>query len=535
MRARKWTSYTDILFYVYSFSDKSIFLSLFIYKGGMNMAVIQVKHLSFCYEESYDMVFDDVSLTIDTESKTALIGRNARGKTTLLKLLMNQYDYQGEIIKSVPCEYFPYEIKDKSLYTIDVCMNIAPYIQQWQLVKEFHLLNMDSDDIMYRPFETLSQGEQTKVLLAVLFLKQKTFLLIDEPTNHLDQQSRRIVADYLNRQKGFLLVSHDRAFIDACCHRVIALNPTSIEVVNGNFTSWYENKQKRDIHEIEYNKHLKKDIHRLEESRKKAKQWSDKVEKSKNGHGHREAMVKPDKGYIGHMAAKMMKRSKNIELRKNRQIKEKKALLKDIEVYDDLKMTPLLYFQPILLSFQNFSLSYDQKTLFHDLSFSIENGDRILLKGKNGCGKSSLISFILGNKINYHGKYTKGSHLKISYVSQDCASLSGDLNHLIEQYKADKTLVFTVLRKLNFSRIHFEKRIEQMSEGQKKKVMLALSLASSAHLYIWDEPLNYIDIFSRIQIEKLILKYQPTLLFVEHDQFFQEKIATKIIDFDELI
>lgn len=499
------------------------------------MAVIQVKHLSFCYEESYDMVFDDVSFTFDTEFKTALIGRNARGKTTFLKLLMNQNDYQGEIMKSVSCEYFPYEVADKSLFTIDICLDIAPHIQQWQLVKEFHLLNLDSDDIMYRPFDTLSQGEQTKVLLAVLFLKQEAFLLIDEPTNHLDQYSRNIVADYLNRQNGFLLVSHDRTFIDACSDHVIAINPTSIDVVNGNFTSWYQNKQKKDNKEVLYNKHLKKDINRLEESRKKARQWSDKVEKTKNGHGHRDAMVKPDKGYIGHMAAKMMKRSKNIETRKNRQIEEKKALLKDVEIYDDLKMMPQSYFQPVLLSFQHFSLSYDQKTLFHDLSFSIENHDRILLKGKNGCGKSSLISFILGRKITYQGDYIKGSQLKISYVSQDCSSLSGNLDDLIDYQQANKTLVFTILRKLDFSRVHFEKNLDQLSEGQKKKVILALSLATSAHLYIWDEPLNYIDVFSRIQIEKLILEYKPTLLFVEHDQFFQERIATKIIDFDELI
>ncbi|WP_028043413.1 ribosomal protection-like ABC-F family protein [Candidatus Stoquefichus massiliensis] len=499
------------------------------------MAVIQVKHLSFYYEGNYDFIFNDVSFSFDTEYKTALIGRNARGKTTFLKLLMNQYKYQGEIIKSVSCEYFPYEVKDESLYTIDICLDIAPYIQQWELVKEFHLLNMDSDDIMYRPFHTLSQGERTKVLLAVLFLKKNTFLLLDEPTNHLDQPSRKIVAEYLNKQKGFLLVSHDRAFIDGCCHRIIAINPTSIEVVNGNFTSWYENKQKKDMSEIQYNKHLKRDIHRLEESRKKTKQWSDKVEKSKNAHGHRDAMVKPDKGYIGHMAAKMMKRSKNIETRKNLAIEEKKTLFKDIEVYDDLKMITLSYFQSILLNFYDFSLSYDQKTIFRHLTFSVENGDRILLKGKNGCGKSSLLSFILGKKIMYQGNYEKGSCLKISYVPQDCSSLSGYLDDLIDAQHADKTLVFTILRKLDFSHIHLKKRIEQLSEGQKKKIMLALSLSSSAHLYIWDEPLNYIDVFSRIQIEKLILEYKPTLLFVEHDQFFQEKIATKIIDFNELV
>ena len=128
-----------------------------------------------------------------------------------------------------------------------------------------------------------------------------------------------------------------------------------------------------------------------------------------------------------------------------------------------------------------------------------------------------------------------GSRLKISYVPQDCSHIIGDMDDFICSYHVDITLVKTILRKLGFSRLHFERRLEELSEGQKKKMMIAISLATSAHLYIWDEPLNYIDIFSRMQIEKLILEYQPTLLFVEHDTFFQDSIATKIIDFDELI
>ena len=121
--------------------------------------------------------------------------------------------------------------------------------------------------------------------------------------------------------------------------------------------------------------------------------------------------------------------------------------------------------------------------------------------------------------------------MKISYVPQDCTFLSGSLDDWIEQCHSDLTLVKTLLRKLGFSREHFDIPLEKLSQGQKKKVMLAISLATPAHLYIWDEPLNYIDIFSRIQIEQAILNYHPTLLFVEHDQYFQETIATEVIDF----
>ena len=491
------------------------------------MALIQVKNLSFCYDGSYEYIFDDVSFVFDSSFKTALIGRNARGKTTFLKLLRGEYEYHGEIIKSEDCEYFPYSIEDIKQYTIDICYEIDAHLQQWELERELNFLEVDSDDVFYRPFETLSKGEQTKVLLAVLFLKHNAFLLIDEPTNHLDQSSREIVARYLKRQTGFLLVSHDRHFIDMCCDHIIAINPTSIEVMNGNFSTWYFEKQKRDEWELAQNSKLKKDIMKMEISRRRTANWSDQVEKSKIGAA--------DKGYVGHMAAKMMKRSKNIEKRRNKAIEEKKELLKDIEEYDDLKIFPERYFQPILISFSHMSLFYENKILFEDLSFVIMNQDRVLLKGKNGCGKSSVISFILNQGVQCQGDYMIGSRLKISYVPQDCSHIIGDMDDFICSYHVDITLVKTILRKLGFSRLHFERRLEELSEGQKKKMMIAISLATSAHLYIWDEPLNYIDIFSRIQIEKLILEYQPTLLFVEHDTFLQESIATKIIDFDELI
>ncbi|MFR7592350.1 MAG: ribosomal protection-like ABC-F family protein [Longibaculum sp.] len=491
------------------------------------MSFIQVKNLSFAYPGSYEDIFKDISFVFDTHFKTALIGRNGIGKTTLLRLFMHQYEYQGEINIQEECQYFPYHVQNDQLYTIDICFEIEPQLLQWQLEKELRLLDVDPQDVFYRSFCTLSKGEQTKVLLAVLFLKPHSYLLIDEPTNHLDQQSRQIVAQYLKKQKGFLLVSHDRFFIDACCDHVIAINPTSIDVVSGNFSSWYDNKEKKDTLELKQNEKLKKDIVKLENSRRQKAKWSDQVEKSKIGAA--------DKGHVGHMAAKMMKRSKSIEKRKNKSIEQKKGLLKDIEEYDDLKLSPLSYFQSPFLRFSHFSLGYQNKLLFHDVSLSIESHDRILLKGKNGCGKSSLIAFIMGANIDYQGDFSIGSRLKISYVPQDCSYLKGNLDDYIKDYQVDETLVKTILRKLGFSRIQFEKTLNQYSEGQKKKVMLAISLATSAHLYIWDEPLNYIDIFSRMQLEKLILKYQPTLLFVEHDGYFQQTIATKVIDFDELI
>ncbi len=121
----------------------------------------------------------------------------------------------------------------------------------------------------------------------------------------------------------------------------------------------------------------------------------------------------------------------------------------------------------------------------------------------------------------------KPNDLKISYVSQDTSHLKGKLSEYARLNNIDETLFMTILRKLDFEREQFSKKIETYSEGQKKKILIAKSLCEQAHVYIWDEPLNYIDIFSRMQIENAILKYEPTMIFVEHDETFADKIATK--------
>jgi len=118
----------------------------------------------------------------------------------------------------------------------------------------------------------------------------------------------------------------------------------------------------------------------------------------------------------------------------------------------------------------------------------------------------------------------------ISYVGQEATNLRGDITTFCTERGLDKSLFCTILRQLDFERVQFVKNMEEYSEGQKKKVLLAASLLTPAHLYIWDEPLNYIDIFSRMQIEKLILEYRPTMIVVEHDVRFREKVATRVVE-----
>ncbi|USB31673.1 Lsa family ABC-F type ribosomal protection protein [Paenibacillus sp. YPG26] len=490
------------------------------------MSLIQVKDLTFAYDGSYDNIFEDVSFNIDTEWKLGCTGRNGRGKTTLLHLFMSKYEYFGTISAQVQFDYFPYPIQNKERNTIDVIEEIYPDYVHWELMRELTWLQV-SENVLYRPFDSLSQGEQTKVMLAALFLRENQFLLIDEPTNHLDMEARELVSQYLNTKSGFILVSHDRAFLDNCVDHILSINKTDIVIQKGNFSAWWEQKERQDQYELAENEKLKKDIRRLAGAAERTSSWSHEVEKTKNG--TRNSGSKVDKGYIGHKAAKMMRRSKSIENRQQAAIEEKSSLLRNMESADNLKLSQLHYHKSQLAELSHVSLYYGDHTVCSDVSFTIEKGDRIALSGRNGSGKSSILKLFTGEDIGYTGEFRIGRQLSISYVSQDTSHLHGTLTHYAREQRIDESLFKAILRKLDFSRIQFEKDMSFFSGGQKKKVLIAKSLCEQAHLHIWDEPLNFIDVISRMQIEQLLLDYNPTLVFVEHDREFCSQVATKIV------
>ena len=517
------------------------------------MSQISVNHLTFYYDGSYDNIFEDVSFQIDTDWKLGFIARNGRGKTTFLNLLQGKYEYKGTITSSVEFDYFPFAIADRTKDTLAVVEEIYPDHEFWKVCRELTLLQVDTE-VFYRPFDTLSNGEQTKVMLAVLFSKENSFLLIDEPTNHLDMQTRELVSNYLNRKKGFILVSHDRMFLDECIDHVLTINKTNIEVQQGNFSSWWENKMRQDEYELAENERLKKDIHRLKESARQSKEWADNVESTKIGKKSEKYEKSIDtRAYVGEKSRRMQMRRKNTERRQERAIEEKSSLLKNIETTDDLKLFPLRHHKDVLVRLESVGISYssngayenrNEKQIIEGFNLEVRNSEKIVLQGRNGCGKSSIIKAVLSSapesarcgydmEKEYAGKVSgqiePAGGLVISYVPQDTSHLLGSISDYAKKYDIDETLFKTLLRKLDFSRIQFEKNMEEYSGGQKKKVLIARSLCEQAHLYIWDEPLNFIDVFSRMQIEDLIMKYNPTLLMVEHDKAFVDKIKARIV------
>lgn len=493
------------------------------------MSLIRVSQLSFTHDGAIDRLFDQVSFQIDSDWKLGLVGRNGRGKTTFLQLLLGEFDYQGQITASVDFDYFPFPVADPGRLTAAVVHTIHPNIEAWALDRELSLLAVDLA-VLDRPFNTLSQGEQTKVLLAVLFLKENRFLLIDEPTNHLDLAARQQVSAYLNRKKGYIVVSHDRSFLDDCIDHILSINKANIEVQNGNFSTWWHNKAQQDQRELAENAQLKKDIRRLSQAARRTSDWSDRVEQSKIGGDRADESF--DRGYIGHQAAKMMKRAKAIEGRQQKAIEEKSRLLKNVESVHALKIHPLTYHTRRLIEIKDVTIQYGDKIVCGPVSLTIEQGDRIALTGRNGSGKSSLIGLILGKPLSYQGQFIRGSQLKISSIPQDVSGLTGSLRAFIADSRVDESLFKAILNKLDFNPDLFDQDLASYSAGQKKKVLIARSLCEQAHLYVWDEPLNYIDVFSRMQIEALLQTFQPTILFVEHDRHFCEQIATRIVELE---
>jgi lincosamide and streptogramin A transport system ATP-binding/permease protein len=494
------------------------------------MSLIHVSNLTFSYEGSYDAVFDEVSFMLDTDWRLGLIGRNGRGKTTLLRLLSGEYHYNGTITSSVRFEYFPPKAADPGRDTLSV-VESAYSAELWRLKKELSLLGV-AEDALYRPFDTLSGGERVKALLAGLFSGGERFLLIDEPTNHLDGEARRLVGDYLAAKKGFILASHDRGVLDRCADHILSINKADLTVQKGNFSSWFADKERQDHFELNENEKLKKEIKKLSAAAKRSAAWSDKTEKTK--YHTLDSGLKPDKGYIGHKSAKLMKRAKNADARRQEAASKKEGLLKNLEAAESLSFKPLTYHGERLAEFSGVSIRYGERTVCGPLSFSVKNGDRIALRGKNGSGKSSVLKLLGGLRngcgIAHEGGLYTGGGLIVSYVPQDTSFLSGGLREFAKDRRIDESLFKTILRKFGFSREQFDKDTRDFSEGQKKQVLLAGSLCESAHLYVWDEPLNFIDVFSRMQIEQLMIDFCPTMIFAEHDLAFTAAVATKQVE-----
>ena len=480
------------------------------------MMDIEIKHLYFGFDQQGTQLFSDINLRLSTQWKLGLIGRNGRGKTTLLRLLMGDYQYTGDISQNSKFTYFPQTIQDSQQITYNILQALSNF-DFWKISRELTLLGL-TDDILWRKFSSLSGGEQTKVLLSLLFVDDTSFPLIDEPTNHLDQASRQQVAHYLKEKKqGFIVVSHDRNFIDEIVDHTLSIEKHKVLLQKGNFQVYDDQKKQTDAYEKEQNDQLKKEIKHIKQVSKTVATWALQRENETNDSASRR------------LAKKQAKRSKAIAKRSESKVEAKSALLKNIESVSPLTLnfTPTTHQQ--LLKVENLQLNYD-KPLFEPISFELNLGERLAIQGNNGAGKSSLVQYLQDNFAGTAtGKMQHPQSLTISYLRQNYDDNHGTLAEFALANHLSYEDLLNNLFKLGLERHVFQNRIEHMSMGQQKRIELAKSLMTPAELYIWDEPLNYLDVFNQEQIANIINQIQPTMIIIEHDANFLATTSTKTL------
>ncbi|MDR0298348.1 MAG: ATP-binding cassette domain-containing protein [Streptococcaceae bacterium] len=462
------------------------------------MSNLKIEHLNFSY--GAHVIFENAEINIDESWRLGLVGRNGRGKTTLLRVLEKSAGARK-------FAYFPQTIVNADEMTIDVLSALTEGAR-WEIERELSLLAVDLE-VLWRPFVSLSGGEQTKCLLAMLFLSDDAFALIDEPTNHLDLPSRKSVASYLARKHGFIVVSHDRDFLNAVSDHTLVIERTKLVLYQGNYSVYEEEKKHEDAREQRENNQLKGEISRLRQAALAKENWARAREKTKD--------ASADSGFVSARAARAMKKSKNLEKRMTSEISKKESLLKNVEKIGTLQLNFVPSFRETLLSLADFSVSADGKTLFEPLTFELKKHEILALAGPNGSGKTQCLK-----------QLPLSEHIKVSYVRQIFQN-TGNLRDFARENQLNYELFLSNLRKLGLSRRHFDQPIETLSQGQQKKVELARSLSEPAELYIWDEPLNYLDITNHVQLTRLLTESRPTMLLVEHDTQFIETIATKTL------
>ncbi len=526
------------------------------------MPTIALEGISFHYENPYNTIFDGLSIGIDTRWKTAIVGRNGKGKTTLLNLIRRQLQpTAGRLAIPVETTYFPHTPSDPSLPVRAVIkQSIAPFAQ-WEarlqelldigdsaslehygtlqeryeqaggyeiddrIEKEWAQLHM-APDLLQRPFNSLSGGERTRALIIALFVQRHAFPLIDEPTNHLDMQGRELLGRYLARKSGFILVSHDRHFLDLCADHVLALNKGDVRLHQGRFADWQRQMDLEEESEQRQKTKIKRQIAQLEQAARQRRGWSDTKEKSKIGAA--------DKGNVGHKAAKMMKRALAVEHRIADKLAEKKELLKNQEKERPLKLAQEDKLPETLLALDQVQLDIGGRAIIRDLSLRLHPGDRLAVLGPNGSGKTTLLNAIEGNLAPTAGTMAKPAYLTLFRAFQTPLWPQGQLRDHLARAGIDETHFRNIMGVMGVEGEVFDRPLETFSEGERKKVDLCRSFLAPHHLLLWDEPLNYLDIHSRQQIEEVLLEYTPSLIFVEHDRYFVDQVATQVIELPEL-
>lgn len=511
------------------------------------MAIISVRNLKKTYGPK--LIFENVSFEINPKDRISLVGRNGTGKTTILKIItQGEYADSGDIYikRDAKIGYLEQEpdygeelaidvIKHAKADVIEAGKRIDYLVEQMsmetdsdKLIKlsekydraliayediggyefESDIAKVTSglklpDELLYMPFNNLSGGEKTRVLLAKLLLEKPEVLLLDEPTNHLDIESMEWLEKYLNEYPGaLLLVSHDRYFLDAVVHKIYELDTDGIEEYDGNYTRYTVEKELRYLSRLKSYTSQQYKINRMEMQIKKFR--------ALNTPG-----LNKKANEIEHRLERMEKLPKPVF--------EKRAIaLTDSQVGRSGND---------VLTVEGLSKSYGGRPIFSDVSVAMKYKDRIGIIGRNGCGKTTLIRTILGEEKADEGTVKIGTKLNVGYLHQNVNFAKGEktvLEYYCEHFTISETEARNRLAKILFTGNDVFKKIGTLSGGEKKRLQLSVLLSQNPNFLILDEPTNHLDLSSREILEENLEDFEGNLLIVSHDRYFLNKMADKL-------
>ena len=509
--------------------------------------MIDINLSKVCKTYGFDKVLNNIDLTVNKNDKVALIGSNGSGKSTILKLIVGIENINSgniSIRKGASIGYLSqipiYEDKSVREYIYDTFkdllnlkekldnleknlssdikvinkytkvqeefIRLGGYEFETKISKILSAFNI-TGEMLNRNFNTLSGGEKTICSLIRLLLIEPDILLLDEPTNHLDIKRIEWLENYLKNYKGtVVLISHDRYFLDKIVNKIFLLTKRGIEVYFGNYSYFINENENRIMLEFKKYKDQQKIIEAMKKSIKRLQEYG--------------KLCAPSGGEIFFRRAASIK--KRLEKLEKVDKPEQKHNI-NIDFNTDFRTGKEV------LNIDNLNLSFDTKELLIDASLNLLYKEKACLVGDNGTGKSTLIKEILkGND-----KIKLGTNIVIGYIPQEIEFDDDNLS-IIEE--ARKYFVGTIenlrsaLFKFLFTGENVYKKIKFLSGGEKVRLKLFCLTQDKCNFLILDEPTNHIDIDTREILENALINFNGTILFVSHDRYFINKVATHIIE-----
>ncbi|WP_413487741.1 ABC-F family ATP-binding cassette domain-containing protein [Carnobacterium divergens] len=495
-------------------------------------------------------ILNKINFKIEEGEKIGLVGVNGSGKSTLLSLLMNEMEVsEGSIyrnphrkigfVKQMSDLTMTNTIKEELTTVFSGLIQLQQEIQRLeaqmsqaetqdletilteygQKTESFATLGgyefeakidsiisgMGFNSLKETKIQQLSGGQKTKLSLAKQLLEEPDLLVLDEPTNHLDLEAILWLENFLFQYRGaILVVSHDRYFLDKFIQSVVELERNQITRYKGNYSSYVSQKEKNEQLHWSRFKQQEKEVKRLE--------------------------TYVEKHIVRATSAKSAK-NKQKQLNRIDRIDAPLASLKSAYLNFEMEYPS----HKAVLALENVALSVKpNELLLENVQFKIERGDRVALLGSNGVGKSTLLKSIIKELPYAEGSIKWGGNTKIGYYDQEFQSLTPELTVLEEMRqtfpKEDDLTVRQTLASLLFTQENVEKRIKDLSGGEKGKLIFAKLMLAKPNVLILDEPTNHLDLATKDMLEKSLINFEGTIFFVSHDRYFINKLATHVLE-----